>query len=150
MKRGVTLIELLITVVIGSITLCALAMPFIADRSFWASGRGQSEAQRDAQMVMRAIARVARESTGYTAATGFQPPVGPSRQFCLQAGQLFLADTCTNPTTSVLLIDGNRSLVTNLVIAPITNKLVRIQLEVTHLNRGTEQLETELLLRNAT
>ena len=35
-------------------------MPFVAERVFWKQGKQQTEAQRDAQMVMRAIARTAR------------------------------------------------------------------------------------------
>ena len=63
--RGVTLVEVLITVVIASIAMMALAVPFVAERSFWGVGKRQTEAQRDAQLAMRTIARMGREGATY-------------------------------------------------------------------------------------
>ena len=60
-RRGVTLIELLITVMIGAIAMFALVPPFIAEGNFFRKGKRQTEAQRDAQMVLRAMARAVRE-----------------------------------------------------------------------------------------
>ena len=37
-RCGVTLIELLITTIIGSIAMLALAVPFSSERIFWLSG----------------------------------------------------------------------------------------------------------------
>ena len=59
-RKGVTLIELLVTIVIGSIAMMALSVPFMSERIFWLSGDAQAESQRDAQMALRAMARVAR------------------------------------------------------------------------------------------
>ncbi len=62
-QKGVTLIEILIVAIIGAIALIALAVPFMAERRFSGLGKSQIEAQRDAQLVTRAIARIARESS---------------------------------------------------------------------------------------
>ena len=158
-RRGVTLIELLMAIVIGTIAFFALAMPFIAERSFWNSGRRQAEAQRDAQMGLRAMARVARQSTSYAVSQGgaqvaFTPPSGGSPS-CFRGGPafgnqllLFANTTCTG--SPLVLIDGNRSRVTSLIMTSITpNRLVQVQLQVTHQNQRTELLATNLFLRNA-
>ena len=61
-RRCVTLLELLIATVISTIAMFALVPPFLAEGNLFRKGQRQTEAQRDAQMAMRAIARVARES----------------------------------------------------------------------------------------
>ena len=64
-RRGVTLIEMLIALVISAIAMMALAVPLIAERAMVGSGKAQTEAQRDAEMVLRAIARAALGSDQY-------------------------------------------------------------------------------------
>jgi type II secretory pathway pseudopilin PulG len=59
----VTLIEVLVTVVISAIAMMALAMPVVAERRFWTIGIQQTQVQRDAQVALRAIAKVARQSS---------------------------------------------------------------------------------------
>ena len=154
-RRGVTLIELLITVVIGAIAFFALAMPLIAERSFSASGRRQAEAQRDAQMALRAMARVTREGSAYNPATNaFTVPCG-TVTFEAHGDGSFHRHGCLGDAT---LIDGSigRSKVTSFTVTPvIANKLVQIALTVTHQLRATnpttrsETLVTNLYLRNA-
>ena len=150
--------ELLVILVIGSIAMMALAAPFSAERSLWGTGKRQTEAQRDAQIALRAIARVAHESSAYAIAGNaitFTAPCGP-RQFSLVSGnQLRFTDNCP-PAKTLTLIDGLRSQVANFTLTPvITNRLVRIQLQVTNRLRTTdtqqrsELLITELYLRNA-
>lgn len=156
-ERGVTLVELMVTMVLGAIVLLAAVMPFIAERSFWAAGRRQAEAQRDAQMAMRALAHMARQGQGYAVApTGDSITVnftGCNRQF--QRGgadphQLLMVDNCVAPSKTTTLIDGVKSQVTQLVFTPVVaNKLVTIQLQVTHENQKNETLQTNLFLRNA-
>ena len=164
-RRGFTLIEMLITLVIGSIAMFALAAPLIAEGQFFRKGKRQTEAQRDAQMAFRAIARVARQSLSYSIpAAGtliFTEPVGG--QACFQSGANQLLMTRPNcvggplGTNTTVLIDGVRSRVQNFTVTQIVpNKLVRIHLEINHRLRTadpfTEQeiLETELFLRNGT
>ena len=61
-RSGVTLIELLVTVMIGAIACLGLAAPMMAERRFWIAGIAQAESQRDAQLATRALAWVAREA----------------------------------------------------------------------------------------
>ena len=157
--QGFTLIELLITMVIGTIAMFALAPPFIAERRFLAIGRRQTEAQRDAQVALRAIARAARGSNTYAIAAGGAKitftPFGGGASPCFQGGPSFSSQlqwfsNCGSGSPT-LLIDGNRSKVSSLVMTPITvNKVVRVLLLVTYENQRTELLETDLFLRNAT
>lgn len=164
--RGVTLIELLVTLVIGAIAFMALAVPFVSERAMNLSGQAQSEAQRDAQMVMRAIARAARESTQYASGAfsvicslgadnipGTADDVIGTRQFTQTGTQLSLQDTCTGQTA--LLIDGIRSRVTTFTMTePIDDRLVQVQLVIQHEPRigggriQIETMETEVHLRN--
>ncbi len=156
--RGVTLIELMMTLVIGSIAFFAVAVPFVAERSFSASGRRQTEAQRDAQLALRAMARVARQSTSYAIAAGgaqitFSAPGGGSPS-CFRGGpsfgnQLQRYSAACGTGSAAILIDGNRSRVTSLAMISITGNLVRAQVQVTHQNQRTETLATNLFLRNA-
>ena len=154
-RRGFTLIELLIAMLISGIAFFGLVVPFVGERSFWMSGSRQTEAQRDAQIGLRAMARVARESSLYTVNGAgditFTTGCGTHR---FQGGptfgsQLRLIDGCAGGATRVL-IDGGRSQVTTFTVTAVNSRLVRIQLVVTHQNQGVEQMETELFLRNAT
>ena len=153
---GVTLLELLIAMIIGSIAFFALAVPFVAERSFWNTGARQAEAQRDAQFVLRAIARIARQSSGYAISEGgakitFTTPGGPAscvRGGATYSGQMHLYEDC-GVSPQLMLIDGVRSRVTTLAITAVTSSLVHIQLRVTHQNQQDEQLDTDLFLRNA-
>ena len=151
-RCGVTLVELLVTIVIGSIAMLALTVPFNTERIFWVSGKRQTEAQRDAQMALRAIARVARQGSAYalnapgditvTAACGtsrFQG--GPAFN-----DQLLLSGTCM--AQPVTLIDGNRSRVVNFTLTAVSSKLVQLQVAIAQ-GQQTESLITELFLRNA-
>ena len=162
--RGVTLLELLITIIIGSIAMLALAIPFGAERRFWVTGKAQTEAQRDAQLVLRAIARGVRESTGYAGGGSFNVVCGPgpdgrygtaddvtgTRQFVQSGAQLQMSDSCVSQT--VTLIDGvlTPSQVTSFSIASIpgTTKLVQVQLNVAR-GQQNESLVTQMFLRTA-
>ena len=159
-RRGVTLIEVLVTVVIGAIAMFALAAPLLAQGSFFRKGKRQTEAQRDAQVVLRAMGVAAREGTGYSTASGRVDFLNTSVcgtnpvRFELHAGGVFHMHCAGNTVT---LIDGVRSQVTSFTATPVvSNKLVRIQLGVSHRLRTTdpstenETLETELFLRNGT
>ena len=174
-RRGVTLIEALITIMIGSIAMLAFAVPFSAERIFWNKGKRQTEAQRDAQMAFRAIARRLRESNGYDPVTLLTGPAHGRIDFSETScgtwrvqggpalpgapGQLqILNEACLG--SDLILIDGNRSQVTSFAITEVVpNRLVRLHLEVNHhlLQSGAdvsrqehEILETELFLRNGT
>ena len=162
-QRGFTLVELLITIVIASIAMMALAVPFVAERTSFLSGRAQAEAQRDAEICLRAIARVAREGIAYDATVpgrlSFTVPCGPSpttgtATFELHDGGLFHLHDCTG--NEVTLIDGVRSQIANFTATNVTSKLVRIHLECAHaspLSSGrveNEVLDTEIFLRNGT
>lgn len=159
-RGGFSLIELLITLVMGALVLMGLTMAFVSERSLWSSGIEQAEAQRDAQVALRAIARAARESNGYTVTAGSGVTqldfAGPFGGVCIEAGPAFeggslaLHDDCAAPASTTYMIDGVRSQVTAFAVTPITSRLLRIQLEVVDPQRGSEALETEVLLRNAT
>ena len=153
-QRGVTLVELLVVIVISSIALMALSVPLVAERSFWASGTRQAEAQREAQLVMRAIARVAHESSSYAVAGSqitFTAPCG-GRQF-LTAGaggkQFQMIDGCTSPPKTVTFIDGDETQVTQFNVTFINPKLIGIDLEITENGQQNEFLQTQFFLRNA-
>ena len=166
-RRAFTLIELLVTMVIGVIAMFGLAAPLVAERNFWNTGKRQTEAQRDAQTAMRAIERVAREGIACpvsgSGSVAFQVPCDrfgvinpPSANvlFSSQNGQLQMTNACLGGVTSIL-IDGVRSRVASFISTPIiTNRLVRIQLQVAHrLHQNNpreedELLVTELFLRN--
>ena len=167
-RSAVTLIELLITIVIGSIAMLALAVPFSAERIFWLSGRARTEAQRDAQLALRAMARVARQSACYEivgdqvtfyagARTGGNCPAATVSGCFRRSGNQFesYSGTLCTGVSPTLLIDGGRSQVTALsIIRPAAgDRLVQAQLTVRHTagsQQQTEQLLTELYLRNAT
>ena len=159
-QRGVTLIEVLMTVVIGVIAFFPLAMPFVAERGFSITGENQTEAQRDAQVVLRAMAGVARESSAYAYDASVPerivfttPGCAGSVIFELHGGGELHWHDCGGNTFA--LIDGVRSQVTNLTFTPVVaNKLVRVSLTVVHSRSAggpraqAEVLETELFLRN--
>ena len=167
-RRGVTLIELLITIVIGGIAMLALVVPFSAERIFWLKGDAQAEAQRDAQLVLRAIARTARESgcyelTGIAQITLYAGVrvggncTGAVNGCFRRFGSQFESYAGTNCTgTPMVLINGGRSQVTVLTLSrPVagSDRLAQVQqLTVTN-TRGTqqssEQMATNLYLRNA-
>lgn len=158
-QKGASLIELMITVIIGAIAMMALAVPFIAERSFESSGRRQAEAQRDAQMAMRSMSRAARDSSGYTITAGanstkidFVRPCG-AMSFeggpTFNGGQIRWVDACVSPSNTIILIDGVRSRVTALTATAVSPKLIRLNLGVTYQNQQSELLETDVFLRNA-
>ncbi len=150
-ERGFSLIELLVTMIIASIALFATAVPLMAERSFWQRGKRQVEAQRDAHLMMRAVARAARQSndsnvTGnvltLTAACG-------THTFQTAGSQFQITNNCVVPSETTTLIDGTKSVVTQFVPTIISSKIVKIELQITRENRATEQLETQIFLRNA-
>lgn len=168
-KRGVTLIEALITLIIAGIAMFGLAAPFIAERAFWGSGKAQAESQRDAEMALRAIARVARESDTCEPLPFFGPDSiqlefnGPAGGRCFEGGpgfgdQFRIGESCTGGAGIGgldTLIDGNRSKVVSFqAVEIVDDRLVRIRLEVTHEaivgsgRQENEVLETEVFLRN--
>lgn len=170
-RRGVTLIEVLMAVVISAIAMFALVPPFIAEGSFFRKGRRQTEAQRDAQVALRALARTARQSGFYQIAgvagsntvTFYDkaPAQGGVILGCFQGGlafgSQFQMDAAACTAASPALIDGSRSRVQSFTATQvIPNKLVRLRLDVAHRLRPTdptpenEVLETELFLRNGT
>ena len=163
-RRGVTLIELIMTMVIGAIAFFALSVPFVAERSLWGSGTRQTEAQRDAQVILRAIARTARQS-GYYQITGAagsntitfydKPPAqGGVIRGCFRGGvafgNQFQMDSTACSAASPALVDGVQSRVATFSITPIGTKLVNVQLRVTRLGgQENEQIRSQLFLRNA-
>ena len=169
--RGVTLVELLIAVLISGIAFFALTVPFVAERTNWGEGQRQTEAQRDAEVALRAVERAARWGRQHFPAVGPSStmqfiipacagPFGGFGSVTFQGGPSFsnqfqMIDSC-NGSAVVTLIDGVRSQVTNLAFTGITSKEVRIQLTVAHQLRAgagqrqsTETLQTEVFLRNA-
>ena len=165
--RGVTLVELLIAMVIGFIAFFALTAPFMTERSFWSAGRRQAEAQRDATLALRAMARLARQSQSYTVSFPGGPsgPVRVTFNHCpcgasfvnsffeggptLGAGRFEMTDSCVNPGVATALIDGNRSRVAGFTVTAVNARLLNLQLVVSHEGLETESLETQLFLRNA-
>ena len=150
-ERGVTMIELMIAVIISAIALMAVAIPFFAERSFWARGKRQSEAQRDAQMILRAIARVARESSGCDASSSTvlscTPVSGGDVCFQRSGGQFQMGD-CGAPVSAwTTLLDGTKSALTQFN-ASEGPKIVKIQLEVTREGKEKALLETHIFARN--
>ena len=158
---GVTLIELLVTLIIAGIAFFGLAVPFFSERSFWRQGERQTEAQRDAQVGLRALARSAHGSSSHNLVVGTTAssitfnvlcPGGGAgtRQFIGTPGagnQFQLIDSCSGQTTT--FIDGNRSQVIAWQATAVTPRLVRVRMQVTQGNQSNELLETEVYLRNA-
>ena len=156
-RAGVTLIELLIAVIIGSIVMFALALPLVAERSMWGRGQRKTEAQRDAQMVMRAIARAARQSSQFSASGGLlqlSSCDGASLMVIQGGPQSTLSDKnqvrmtdCGGRTAT--LIDGQKSRATQLTFSRITGSLFKVHLEIMRDGREKAVLETTLYARNA-
>ena len=155
---GVTLVELLVTLLIAGIAFFGLAVPFFSERSFWRQGERQTEAQRNAQVGLRALARSARSSSQYILAGGSitfnvvcPDGVTPGTQQFIgtpgPGGQFQLVDSCSDQT--VTFIDGNRSQVTGWQATAVTSRLVRVRMQVTQKGEKNELLETEIYLRNA-
>lgn len=173
-RRGVTLIELLMTIVIGSIAMFSLAPVLIAEGQLFRKGKRQTEAQRDAQMALRAMAWSGRESNGcnitiapnsirveFTKTDESGIPVRecfdgrPTSQ--TGNGQLSFNPGCEVFGGGVVLIDGVRSrLVEMTATETINNRLLNLHVLVSHRLRTTdpyqedEILDTELFLRNGT
>ena len=163
-QKGLTLIEFLIVAIIGVIALIALAVPFMAERRFSGLGKSQVEAQRDAQLVTRAIARIARESSFFS----FAGPAGDSTlSFTTPCGsvsfrggsafnnggpnngQLIRTDQCVVPNVTTVLIDGTRSKITNFTATTvIPQKIVDLQVNIQYQNQRSELLQTRIYLRN--
>ena len=167
-RRGVTIIELLMTIIIGSIAVLAMWPPFVAERLLWNKGKRQTEAQRDAQMGLRAIARSGRESRSYEV-TNPAPDEIQVRFFkfideCFIGtptsqggiGRLVFNPGCEFGAAGIVLIDGVRSRVEEFIPSPVPGnpKLAQIHLVVSHRLRTTdnrsenEVLDTTLFLRN--
>ena len=157
-QQGVTLIELLIVMFLSIIALMAATTPFVGERSFWGTGSRQAEAQRSAQVVLRAIARVARQSTSFTLAanqitfTSICSSGSTNTRIFKTAGtgnsQFQFVDNCVAPALTVTLVDGAKSKVTQFTPTSINTKLVDIQLQIQQENQQSELLQTELYLRN--
>ena len=159
-----TLIELLVAILIGSIAMFGLVLPFVEGGNLLRSGTRRAEAQRDAQVVMHQIARVARQSKLYSISNNnnqisFTSVTNNCTRVFQRAGasnnQLQMTDNCLIPAQTFTLIDGVRSQVTAWTLtAVINNKLVRISLQLSNRLRTTgngqlgETLVTELFLRN--
>src|SRR3989338_3702824 len=148
-RRGVTLIEVLMVIVISAIAMFALVPPFLAEGSLFRKGKRQTEAQRDAQMALRSMARFGRESTGYSlppaptsVTVRFTPPVGGDNCFIgtpiSQGGNgQFVFNPGCGDGQLILLIDGVRSRLEEMTATAIVpNKLLRVRLVVSHRLRG--------------
>ena len=146
-RHGVTLIELMMTMVIGAIAFFALSVPFTAERTFWGAGNRQTEAQRDAQMVLRTIARTGRQSTGYNAALARFNVACGTESYAATNGQLTLTK-CAGGT--VTLIDGVKSRVAAFSITPVGTKLVDVRIQITRQGGvENEDLRSQIFMRNA-
>ena len=153
-ERGASLVELLIAMVISAIAILAIAAPFMAERSFWARGKRRVEAQRDAQMVMRAIAHVARPSRGCDAHNPAELSCTSvslcATEFQTSGAQFQMIDGCQLPAKTITLIDGTKSAVTKFTTTPImTNKVVKVELEITREGKEKALLVTQIFARNA-
>ena len=160
-ERGFTLAELLITMIIAVIGVLMISIPFMAERNFWRMGQARVEARRDAQMVLRAMARVGRSSLDPV--PGEKNVVTNSLTFksgtCEQTFRLGGADNnqlvlvngpdCIPPDQTQVLIDGTRSRVNQFVVTPLTDRIVRVELEIRHGDEVSGLLQTEFFVRNA-
>ena len=158
-------------------TFALIGVSLILVKGIVASGAGtrQAGSQQDAQLALRGIARVARESKNYVVntpndVTFFAPPQvvdslthgGGAGAFCLgwqirSVGQIlelsFVGAGC--PISPPPWIDGNRSKVAQFTVTGVSAQIVRIHLDVTHQlgandpRQEMETLNTEIYLRNA-
>lgn len=146
-RRGVTLIELLMTMIIGGIAFFALSVPFMAERNFWNSGKRQTLTQDDAHMAMRTIARTARQSAGYNAALGSFAVACGNESFTASNGQLTLTDCDGN---AHMLIDGSQSRVGVFSITAVSTNIIDVHIQVIHQGGAeNENLQSRILMRNA-
>lgn len=170
-RRGVTLIELLMTIIIGSIAVLAMWPPFVAERLLWNKGKRQTEAQRDAQMALRSMARFGRESRECTCTPSSSPPgsadacstgnrivvrfrypssspncfIGrPSSQG--GSGEFFFNPGCLDGD-GILLIDGVRSRLEEMTATEVVdNRTLQIHLRVSHQLRTTDTRQEDEVL----
>ena len=160
-SRGFTLTEILMTFVITSVMMVAFTAPFMAERIFLREGNQQMEAQRDAELVLHAITRVAREckdaevtapASGQTQITLSCPldttPVTWAPVVFL-GGQMQRTDQRVSPARTILLINGIKSKV-QVFTASFANQILYLQVQVNNQDFGSETLETRIFLRNAT
>ena len=152
---GATLIELMIVLVIGVIVMLALAIPFASEKTYWRIGSRQVEAQRDAQLILRYIERLAREASSCTV-TG---TLGNNRVTLVRPGgvtvyfeggpSLAMGNKLryNDGATTKDVVDGVRSRVSNFAVTK-TNRLMQIDLTITYQNERTEILSTKIFLRN--
>ena len=154
-ERGFTLAELLIAMIISVIAVLMIAIPFVAERNFWRTGQDRVEARRDAQMVLRAMARIGRSSLEYeVGGTSILIFRGCSEGQVFQLtgannDQLVLMNNCATPAETQILIDGGRSRVNQFAVTPLSDRVVRIELEIIRGNEVSGLLQTELFVRNA-
>jgi prepilin-type N-terminal cleavage/methylation domain-containing protein len=149
-RSGVTLIEVLVTIIIGSIAMLAMAGPFVIERSMWSSGRDKTTAQREAQLALRAIGSLARESGRYEVAVKELKLYSPDKLNCQAAfawdsvQQSMLWKRPCGAAGNALIKSG----VTGFSVQAINNQLFGVQIQV---QSGNEQetLVTEFFLRNA-
>lgn len=161
-RRGFTLVEGLMAVIISAIALMTLAVPFLAQQRLWRQGWTQSEAQRDAQIVMRSIARSARQASAVAVSTvsGYERvdltvPSGSGNctvtfegGAALNGGQLRKIDGCDS-NTQTLLIDGVRSRVGTFSPTRLGNgTLLSVDIDVITEDQENEPLSTTVFLRN--
>ena len=155
---GFTLVEMLVTILMSALVFFSLAMLLSTAQSFRGSGENQTEAQRDASLVLKTMARIARQSTSYTislngakvtftsgaCSPSFQggPTIGPG------GGQVQMSDGCSTLATT-LLIDGAWSRATQFQMTVVSSKVVHARVQITYQGRQNELLETDLFLRNA-
>jgi type II secretory pathway pseudopilin PulG len=150
-RAGITFIEVLITIIISAIAVLAAGTPLVAERTFWSAGKRQTDAQRDAQLVLRAIARAARESASFQIvgnAVTFHSGIPPAAPNCTAAftwspgtGQLITQRPCSaGPIT--LSTD-----VASFLPQQIQSNLVQISVQVVK-GQQSELLVTDLFLRN--
>ena len=157
---GVTLVEMLVTIVMSTMVFLSLTILLSTAQSFRGSGENQTEVQRDASLILKTMAHIARQSTGYTislngakvtftsgaCSPSFQggPTIGPG------GGQVQMSDGCSIPTTT-LLIDGAWSRATQFQMTSVSpNKVVHARIQITYRGLQNELLETDLFLRNGT
>ena len=148
-SAGVTIVELLMAIIISSIAFMALAVPFVSERTFWIAGKAQTESQRSAQVVLRAIARVARESKRLEPGKGFLTPTcGAGKEFSWVGEEIQFTDRCSGGP-AVTIATGVTEF--NLEQVVLNNRFrVRVHIRVRQLNRPNEDeiLDTEIYLRN--
>lgn len=174
-RRGVTLIELLVAVVIGAIACLGLSAPMMAERRFWILGNAQAESQRNAQLATRAIARVVREAGQLRSTSKFgwgdiyrfeTPECAGDMVFIARVystHELQFQEQCgPQPWPLVTLIGGdvdgdtqmdrNESWLTEFTIDRVgaggSSKTLSVRVRVQHGGVEEELLETTLFLRN--